>query len=140
MDNIQTLEGKFENLLDLQSYANSQYQVIQKQNELIARLQSEVAQLKSLLSSTVVADEKLSKFVVSTEQTICEIEIARLKETAIQRGLTLEETKRLDLLVKNLVLSKEQTKEAKPDYSKLASISNATLIEIASQPEAVEDA
>jgi uncharacterized protein YdcH (DUF465 family) len=135
LDNIQSLEKKFESMSELQAYADSQYRVIIEQSKLISQLHSEVAHLKSLLSSSELVDEKATKIIASTEQSICEIEIERLKETALQRGLTLEETKRLDLLVKNLLLSKEQSKSIPTTFRHLSNISNATLIEIASQPD-----
>jgi hypothetical protein len=140
MDNIDNIAKQFENILDLQKYSDQQFALIQKQNLIIGRLQAEIAHLKSVLSASPLVDDKSVKLITSTEQTICEIEIERLKETAMSRGLTLEETKRLDLLVKNLFLAKEQKKDVAPSFRNLNNVSNATLIEIASQPEAVEDA
>ena len=43
----------------------------------------------------------------------CEIEISKLHKVTIERELTFEETKKLDLLIKNLVLLRSK-KEAEP--------------------------
>src|SRR5882724_8395937 len=127
--NIDSLSKKFENSLELKLYCDAQYLLLQKQTAQITQLQAEIAHLKDLLSKTPLTDDQSSKFVASVEQTICEMEIERLKETAMNRGLTLEETKRLDLLVKNLFLAKEQKKDNQTSFKSFAGISNEKLIE-----------
>ena len=139
LQTISTLAGTFENSIDLQQYCDAQYLTLQKQNEQIKKLQDEISHLKRILASTPLVDGDIVRIVASTEQEICEIEIQRLKETSMQRGLTLEETKRLDLLVKNLFLSKEQAKDVVPSFRNFSNISNDTLIQIASTPEPSED-
>jgi hypothetical protein len=48
-------------------------------------------------------------FELTPEESICVQQIGRLEESSIQRPLTLEEVKKLDLLVKNLKLIREES-------------------------------
>lgn len=75
----------------------------------------------------------------NSTQIICELEIEKLKQTTTLRSLTLEETKRFDILVKNLLLSDEANKEVKKDSGPAITITEAALIAIASIPEARAD-
>lgn len=138
LESITTLAGQFKTHTELQQYCDAQYITLQKAYERIQRLEGELTHLKSVLASTPLTDNPV-QIITSDEQSICEMEIQRLKETAMQRGLTLEETKRLDLLVKNLFLSKEQRKDLNVPFKNLSNISRDTLIEIASQPDPTEE-
>lgn len=69
------------------------------------------------------------------EQDICMREIQKLNEASSHRALTLEETKRLDILVKNLYLSKEKNADS-IDMKKIPKgVTPAQLMEIASGDE-----
>lgn len=68
------------------------------------------------------------------EQVICEMEIAKLQETSMKRSLTLEETKRFDFLVKNLLLIKESEKEKEPvNTGPILNVTESALLAIAEQ-------
>lgn len=134
---IITLAGKFKSDQDLQSYCNAQYEALQVAATKIKALEDEVAHLKSLLVHTAPLESKIEKIQVSDEQAICEMQIQRLKKIALDRELTLEETKKLDLLVKNLNLSKGQSTSIIADYSTL-NVQEAKLIELASLPDQAE--
>lgn len=127
---INTLAGVFESTSELQTYCDSQFLTIQKAQTRIKQLEEQVAHLQGLISST----NKILDANTNTDQLICEIQIERIKKTAMDRDLTLEETKRLDLLVKNLYLSKEKNSAIPVDFEKF-DISEAQLIEIAAKPE-----
>lgn len=106
--------------------------------ERIRELESEVQRLTSLINIEVKPIEK------THEQLICEQELKKLLDLSNSRnpvGLTLEETKRFDLYVKNLYLVKESQKEIKPDYKNVpVGVTEFQLIELASIPEAKEEA
>jgi hypothetical protein len=141
LENITHLNIKFKNIEELQLYCDSQYRSLQRANEVIKKLEAEIVHLKNIIVTTVpIIEPKQEQFIVSTEQSICEMEIERLRKTSMDRGLTLEETKRLDLLVKNLHIAKKGTKDIAPDYKKLPETSEAELLQIAATPEpSIED-
>lgn len=111
MSNIKEVIEKSSESLELQETITKQLQSLQQAKKIIQELSIENKKLKELL--IVSATDKPLK---PTEQLICETQIEQLRETALERQLTLEETKRLDLLVKNLLLSKGSMKDIKPDY------------------------
>lgn len=74
----------------------------------IASLRKENAHLKELLTATVPLISKEIKIEVTKEQATCEIQLRMLYEKAQHRELTLEETKRLEILIKSLYLIKDK--------------------------------
>ena len=132
MDNIITLAGKFKDVLELKAYCDAQYTTLETALSRVAELQAENTHLKELLSSTAPLIPPIAKIEVSSEQAICEIQIKMLQEDAMHRQLTLEETKRLDLLVKNLYIIKGQLTSIPVDSTQLPdNISEAKLLELA---------
>lgn len=77
----------------------------QKEN---AALRKEVAHLKELLTFTAPLITKEVKIEVTKEQAACEIQLQMLNVKAHDRELTLEETKRLEILIKSLYLIKDK--------------------------------
>jgi len=136
LDNITTLAGRFKSDSDLQEYCNIQFLTLQKAHERILQLEGEIKHLQELVSSTTQLTHKVETLIVPTEQAICEMQLMFLREESLKRPLTLEETKRLDLLVKNLYLAKGQSTAIITDFTRLPSgISEAKLMEIASLPD-----
>jgi hypothetical protein len=87
-------------------------ETLQKENE---DLKFQVGHLKELLTSTApLIGGDVSIIEVPQEQAICEIQLRMLNEKAHGRELTLEETKRLEILVKSLYLIKERQGSAIP--------------------------
>lgn len=74
---------------------------------------------------------KLVSMLSSNELEICEMQINRLRKSAEERLLTLEETKQLEILVKTLYLSKGQPTDITAEYKKVEALSTDALIEIA---------
>lgn len=142
-DNILTLAGKFKSNVELQEYCNKQYVALEKSLQRIHELEIEIGHLKELLAGSaplVQVEPKVELMPGSAEQSICEIQINMLQDVAKQRPLTLEETKRLDILVKNLYLAKSQNAAIPVDYTKLpAQVSEAQLIALAAVPDSQSD-
>lgn len=130
LDNIITLAGKFKSQVELKEYCDNQFKLIGDLNRKVARLEEENEHLKQLLQQTVPVIAPLD---VTNEQAICELQLERLKRAALDRELTLEETKKMDLLIKNLYLAKGQsTAIINAQYKKVESeISDAQLVDIA---------
>ena len=98
------------------------------QQNLIDKLLKENEFLKEKLKSLESVTKTFGS--VSPEEIICIEQIAKLKDRSYNRELTLEEVKRLDLLIKNLRLIKEQSTE-NVSQVKYRDISEATLVELA---------
>jgi DNA replicative helicase MCM subunit Mcm2 (Cdc46/Mcm family) len=133
LETIANIADHFQDDLQLREYCNKQYQLLSQSKEIILSLQREVKHLKSLLeSSNHLVNSTPELIIKSTEQAICEVQIEKLREVAMERPLTLEETKRLDLLVKNLLLCKGSYKDIKTDYSTLPKgLTSEKLLQIA---------
>lgn len=123
MDNIDSLSDKFQEE-KWKAYASSL-------EEALALAKTKIESLERQLA--------LPKEKTAT-QIICELEIEKLRHSATTRSLTLEETKRFDLLVKNALLADEANKNVKKQNDgPTITISEAALIAIASVPEAEAD-
>lgn len=132
MAEIKTLAGAFADEFSLQAYCDAQYQLIHNLQNENTRLRDEVEHLKEALVASVPLVNSVVKLEVPLEQAICEMQIAKMQRTAMDRDLTLEETKRLDLLIKNLYLAKGQSSTVVADYTKLPpNMSEEALIEMA---------
>lgn len=109
--------------------------VVSFKEDIVPSLQAEIRQLK-------IDNEQLSRRVkelseiksVSPEELICVEQIRILQNRSAQRELSLEEVKKLDYLIKNLRLIKEQSTEnlASTVYR---DVTEDDLVAIASQPE-----
>lgn len=93
------------NIAELQLLCDRQQKALLKAQERIKLLEGEVEQLKSPQLSAAPSVQVISD---QDEEVICRIQIAMLRTKAQEREMTLEETKRFDLLVKNLSLIEER--------------------------------
>lgn len=105
MDNIIDI-NKMKETDDWKSYCQHLFVSLQNSNAKLQAAEGEIVHLKQLLDGLT---PKLT--MPSNEQLICELQIKRLYDESMSRPLTLEEAKRLDLLVKNLYLAKGQATE-----------------------------
>lgn len=130
MDNITTIFGKFSSVLELKEYADKQFVAFKQAVERVQQLEKEVDHLKGLL-----ANKTPILGVVSSEIAICDMQINFLKQESMNRPLTLEETKRLDLLVKNKILYTEHEQAKYKPKEDDGDVDMATLLTIVSNPE-----
>lgn len=120
--------SNFNTVEDLKQYATSQYTTIIAQTKKINELERKVESLTSKLqeaekqvavSSALSIDQGEG---TSDTETVCVIQIAMLKGLAMNRELTLEEVKKLEIFAKTLQLLKgkavdEKKKEQAPALS-----------------------
>lgn len=101
---------------ELQDYANAQYQQIEHLKKENDKLVEKITHLESVLSTVVQKSTRLAP-----EEVICIEQIEILKRASMVRELSLDEVKRLDLLVKNLRLIREQSTQVidTKDYTKV---------------------
>lgn len=131
---ISQMAGKFKNRTELQAYATQLFHALKVSVEKLQRLEEENQHLKQMLSASVPQLNSV-KLIIPDEQAIAEIQLQRLKEAAMSRDLTLDETKRFDLLTKNLYITKGKPKDDNKPKDIEAEVSDAELIQIARNDE-----
>lgn len=103
---IDDLRKKFNEKMSLEEwkdFATSQHNLIEQMAMQVRRLEEKNKHLENILMS------KSSGLALhlAPEEVICLQQIAFLEEQSMKRALTLDEVKRLDLLVKNLNVIRE---------------------------------
>lgn len=139
--NVADFTQKFKTQKELQEYARAQFLTLLQANKRIEHLETENTHLKSQIEAMKVrSEEKPEIRLQSNEQDLCEIEIKRLKDIALERALTLEETKRMDLLVKNLYLAKgKPTPSGAKGRKTEEPLTDSELIKLATLPDSGKD-
>lgn len=102
-----------------------------KEAVILQSLQDENDMLRARLVQLEASQKKLPTLRVSAEENICMEQIHILKINSSNRELSLDEVKRLDLLVKNLRLIREQSTQV-INTGDLGDIEEAALVAIAS--------
>lgn len=111
------------NIEDLKEYANTQYKTIVVQTKKIHELEKSIEVLENKLKETENKSVTTSTLAIDAEEqtdteTTCVVQIAMIKGLAMNRELTLEEVKKLEILAKTLMLIKgKNTEEKKKDNS-----------------------
>lgn len=107
--NIEELKKEFEDKVkvkDLKSFAQKQQEVIENLMQENTLMREKLVHLELMLGHLSTKKHK-----VTPEELICIEQIDVLKNRSSQRELNLEEVKRLDLLVKNLRLLRNESTE-----------------------------
>lgn len=129
-NSIDKMAAQFTSMEELQAYCDAQFKTITTLNTKINELTKAVEDLSKRASALlrenaalkVNAPKDEGKFAVSDEEAACVIQIAMIKNTAMDRELTMDETKRLEIYVKTLsiVRGKDVGKKEKDELSKLS--------------------
>lgn len=109
MDSIDKMLEQIKDFASLQKYAEAQYKTILSLSRKVKVLEEQNVELKDLLEkSTPVLNEEKKNFVAyqveasSDEEMIAKVQLARIKEISMDRELTLEEAKRVEIFTKIL--------------------------------------
>lgn len=132
---ITTLAGTFADEKSLQTYCDEQFKTIKILSEENNKLKEEINHLKFLVASTTEilgVGQNPIQIIVSNEQALLEAQINLIQKRSMTVELSLEDTKRLDLLLKNLKLVKELEAPTFKGESKPV-ISDEKLLELASK-------
>lgn len=137
MSDIKELFNQFRDDLEKQEYFEKQQLVITNLLKEKKKMQDEIDHLKDLLCSTnqlLPTDNKVEKIIVTPEEDLIERQIYLIQQRGLERELTLEDTKKLDLLLKNKNLIKDENKPIAGESSKAdkKNFTQAQLIQIAS--------
>lgn len=126
-NSIDKMAEQFTSVEELQAYADAQYKTILDLNEKLNTCRVEIEKLRAdnrkLSTQTVVQNTVPddSKFRTTDEETACVIQIALIKNNALERELTMDEVKRLEILTKTLYMVRGKIEIEKPrkDASKM---------------------
>ncbi len=111
--NIVSVLKDFKDFVELKKYAESQYLTIAQLQHQVKQLEEENNNLKRDIVKFnkdlfVPAAPNLVKIEITPEESIVTEQIFYMQHESAKRPLSLEEVKKLDLLVKNLKLIKDQ--------------------------------
>lgn len=116
-------------LSDLQAFCEAQQKSLVSLTKQIKQLEDERDHLKTLLEATTptisnpsVAPTNITEKLLTTDQeTICRVQLTRLREISLERELTLEETKKVEIFSKILSSIENAPKTIKIDAKKFDS-------------------
>jgi hypothetical protein len=130
---------KFKSQKELQEYAKAQFVTLLQANKKIKELEKENTALKTAIQQQQMLAPATDRIVKSAEEITCELEIEKLQQAAMMRELDLNETRKLEILVKTLYTARAKTLESLEAQSrKVDQIDQAELIKIASTAEPKE--
>lgn len=127
--------SNFDSVEDLKEYASSQYKTIITQSKKITELEKKLeatesklleAEKKSAISSALTIEQT----ECSDTEAVCVIQIAILKGLAMNRELTLEEVKKLEIFAKTLQLIKGKPVPEEKKKETPSKISTAELLKL----------
>lgn len=105
---VVTLLSQYKTETELKAFASSQMKVITDLTKKIKKLEEENKHLQKLLKdntpslNTINSGALAPRLDISDEEQIAVMELRRLRDISLDRGLTLEETKRADMMQKML--------------------------------------
>jgi hypothetical protein len=126
--NISSLNKEFKTTAENQQFIEAQLKTIKSLMNKNKLLEEEIVQLRQMLSVPTV-----EKVIVTPEQALIEDQILIIQNRSYLQELSLEDVKKLDLLLKNKLLIKRadpKTVDGKSSYQKM---SDTQLLEIASK-------
>ena len=121
MDDIKSLSKKSKK--DLELYSSSQEMTVYKLTQENSALKEKISYLESTF---------IKQTAVTPEEMICVEQIDLIKQKSANRELSLDEVKRLDILIKNLRLIKDQSTQA-VDHKDYRNVKEIELVAIATR-------
>lgn len=129
MADIIDLYRDFKSEAEKNSFLQAQYNTINQLSQLLKEKEQEVSHLKQLLISTNdLKEREVTKIIVTPEEALLDTQINLIQERSLNQELSLEDVKKLDLLLKNKILLNKDEKGTFPGNSK--KIPNIELLKI----------
>lgn len=138
---IDRMAEQFTSPEELQAYCDAQYKTIISLNKKLTENERELEKLReevellrsqnttlSAQASVIEKRDGLNQFQVSDEETTCMIQLAMIRNNAMQRELSNEEAKRFETFAK--VLHLIRGKEVKKEDDKLDKLSSDELLKL----------
>lgn len=123
-------------MAELRVFSEAQQKTILKLSKKNKELEEEVSHLKKLLEGQtplIQTSTQLSsvgeKFLTSDQESICRMELNKLKQSSFERELTLEEAKRVDIYSKILNVLENSPKTIKVETKSIPSQDLMSLVQ-----------
>ncbi len=129
LTDINQIEEGFQ---ELQQYSDSQFRLINKLKEDVARLESENSSLRIMLEQNLPSVSLSTSDLalgISNEQLICETQLLLIKNNAVTRELTMEEAKKVQIFTE--VLAKHKAGKKPGDEYGVAKMTDEELLKLA---------
>lgn len=120
-----TIKSMFEEtkeLADMRAFSEAQHKTIVQLTKKIKQLEEERDHLKKIVETTAPviqtspsASFPAEKFLTSDQEAICRVQLNKLREIALDRELTLEETKKVEIFSKIITTLENAPKTIKID-------------------------
>ena len=111
---LDNMFAQFKDMAELQAYAQALNETIINLAKKIDTLEAENKKLKASSSLQIVpqsvAIQESKQFDIDDEEAICRMQLRRLREISMDREMTLEESKRVEIYTKLLQNMKNQPK------------------------------
>lgn len=136
MSDVIQLFKEFKDEAEKQKFLEKQQSVITNLLNQNKQLHEEIDHLKHLLTTTLPAltpqENAVERIIITQEEGLLDSQIDIIAHRSVNRELTLEDTKKLDLLLKNKKILKEERKAIETTSTPVPSKrSNSELIQIA---------
>jgi len=133
---LESMLNETKDLAELKVFSEAQQKTIVKLSKKNKELEEEVAHLKKLLEASVPIIQtsdtpsiSAEKFLTSDQETICRMQLNRLKEVSYDRELTLEEAKRVEIFSKIINVLENSPKTIKVETKNLDNKELLSLLE-----------
>lgn len=138
MSDVIEIFNEFKNKIEKEQFVTKQHDTIESLKAKNLQLEQEVTHLKKMLMDSVPLlpqEASVQKIILTPEEALIESQLKILEERSYGSELTLEEVKKLDLLIKNKNIIKDQNKVLQGESKKISkkNYSNAELIALASK-------
>jgi hypothetical protein len=127
-------------LADIRAFSEAQQKTIIQLTKKVKQLEEERDHLKKLLESTAPIIQtanntpvQTEKFLTSDQEAICRVQLTKLRDIALDRELTLEETKKVEIFSKIITVLENAPKTIKIDTKSIESNDLMGLLEDSSQ-------
>lgn len=129
--NIDKMIAKFKTEVELKTYCGVQFKTIEKLSKKLKEKEEETEHLKTLLEkNTQLMSVSESGVLTDTtdEEQICRTQLRLLRNQSMNRELTLEESKKVEIFVK-LLLNQIKIKDDE-DVTKVKNMTSADLLKL----------
>jgi hypothetical protein len=133
---LEKMLDEVKDMSELRVFSEAQQKTIIKLSKKNKELEEEVVHLKKLLESQTPIIQSSEqpiglgeKFLTSDQESICRMELNKLKQTSFERELTLEEAKRVDIYSKILNVLENSPKTIKVETKGIPSQDLMSLVQ-----------
>jgi hypothetical protein len=133
---LEKMLDEVKDMSELRVFSEAQQKTIIKLSKKNKELEEEVSHLKKLLECQTpiiqTSEQPASlgeKFLTSDQESICRMELNKLKQTSFERELTLEEAKRVDIYSKILNVLENSPKTIKVETKSIPSQDLMSLVQ-----------